>query len=364
MSRLTPAALTFILGIFLRCSKWFDSFQTNGLAAPKLPKREAVDTRKLLLECESPLKVCAPMVRFSKLPFRTLVRKYGCDVTYTSMIMADSFRLSATKRAFEFATCVEEPTPVITQFAANTVEDFVGASRYVVGYCDGVDLNCGCPQRWAMQEGYGASLLQSPQKIFGMVREFHNQVCPDTSFSVSVKLRLLPLLNETVDLFRQIESTGVSFVGIHARTHKMRNEPAEHEQLAEIIKSLQVPVIANGDCFSLKDYSAISERTRARGVMAARGLLENPALFAGYDATPLCCVEDFITLCIKYGFNFVSFKKLFYWMIERNCSKSERLNIISCQSMAQFLDYFRDNFDCDFDAKLHNTKLGLSAETI
>ena len=261
------------------------------------------------------------------------------------------FLTMLTKRSHEFVTCQDETGPVITQFAANTVEDFIGASQLVVGYCDGVDLNCGCPQKWAMHEGYGAALLYSPQKIFDIVRQFRNQVEHEEAFSMSVKLRLLSSLNETVDLYRQIEKCGVSFIGVHSRTHQMRTEPADHDQLAEIVKSLQIPVVANGDCFNLEDYRLISEKTKAHGVMSARGLLENPALFAGYENTPLCSIEDFLKLCVKYGFNFVSFKKLFYWMIERNCSKSERLNILACNSMSQFLDYFKDNFNSDFSIR-------------
>lgn len=30
------------------------------------------------------------------------------------------------------------------------------------------------------------------------------------------------------------------------------------------------------------------------GVMAARGMLSNPAMFAGYDSTPLQCVTDWV----------------------------------------------------------------------
>jgi tRNA-dihydrouridine synthase 4 len=32
---------------------------------------------------------------------------------------------------------------------------------------DAVDLNCGCPQRWAMEEGIGASMLKNPQLVRG-----------------------------------------------------------------------------------------------------------------------------------------------------------------------------------------------------
>lgn len=44
------------------------------------------------------------MVRYSKLEFRTLVRKYGVDLCYTPMIMADSFCQSNKARLNEFTT--------------------------------------------------------------------------------------------------------------------------------------------------------------------------------------------------------------------------------------------------------------------
>ena len=40
------------------------------------------------------VKICAPMVRYSKLPFRLLVREYGCDLAFSPMIMAESFSVS------------------------------------------------------------------------------------------------------------------------------------------------------------------------------------------------------------------------------------------------------------------------------
>ena len=40
---------------------------------------------------DQPVKICAPMVRYSKLAFRRLVRKYGADLCFTPMIVADAF---------------------------------------------------------------------------------------------------------------------------------------------------------------------------------------------------------------------------------------------------------------------------------
>ena len=39
------------------------------------------------------------------------------------------------------------------------------------------------------------------------------------------------------------------------------------------------------------------------GVMAARGLLENPALYAGYEKTPWGCVERYVDYALSYGSN-------------------------------------------------------------
>ena len=49
---------------------------------------------QLLRDFESrdePVKICAPMVRYSKLAFRRLVRKYDADLCFTPMIVADAF---------------------------------------------------------------------------------------------------------------------------------------------------------------------------------------------------------------------------------------------------------------------------------
>jgi tRNA-dihydrouridine synthase 4 len=50
------------------------------------------------------VQIAAPMVRFSKLPFRHVVRSWGSDIVFTPMIMANSFVNSAKARDVEFTT--------------------------------------------------------------------------------------------------------------------------------------------------------------------------------------------------------------------------------------------------------------------
>ena len=55
-------------------------------------------------------------------------------------------------------------------------------------YCDGVDLNCGCPQTWAIGEGVGCKLMSCPELVRDMVRAAKER-CGE-EFSVSVKIRI------------------------------------------------------------------------------------------------------------------------------------------------------------------------------
>uniref|UniRef100_A0A182N799 tRNA-dihydrouridine(20a/20b) synthase [NAD(P)+] n=1 Tax=Anopheles dirus TaxID=7168 RepID=A0A182N799_9DIPT len=248
-------------------------------------------------ERETFVKICAPMVRYSKLEFRSLVRSYGTDLTFTSMIMADSFCQSEKARLNEFTTNNDD-TPLIAQFAANNAVDFLSASEMVSPYVDGVDLNCGCPQRWAMAEGYGSALLKTPERIADMLGTVRRNM--PGSFSVSVKVRLLSNATQkhTIDMCRQLEATGITFLSVHGRTaDEKTNVPVHKEALHEIKQSLGIPMVANGDIFTLEDAEQMHAETKCDGVMAARGMLSNPALFAGHRSTPVECVQRWLQIC-------------------------------------------------------------------
>ena len=235
------------------------------------------------------IKVCAPMVRYSKLQFRSLVRQYNCDICFTPMILADSFVRSDKARDNEFSTNNEDK-PLIVQFAANTLHDFLNAAEMVAPYCNGVDLNCGCPQRWAMKEGYGADLLQKPDLVKDLIYQVRNRI--PNPFTVSVKIRLLKDIRRTIEYCRVLEKAGASFLTVHARTPEMRNDPIDLDSLKLVRDSVKLPLIANGDVKDLKSAERLFNESNCDAVMSARGILTNPALFAGHSITPLSCVQN------------------------------------------------------------------------
>ncbi|XP_014213929.1 tRNA-dihydrouridine(20a/20b) synthase [NAD(P)+]-like [Copidosoma floridanum] len=276
-------------------------------------------------------KVCAPMVRYSKLPFRTLMRKYDCDLCFTPMILADAFVQSSKARDSEFSTSKDD-RPLVVQFAANEVDDYVGAAELIAPYADGVDLNCGCPQRWAMKDGYGADLLTKPQLVKDMVYQVRNRI--PQPFTVSVKIRLLKDLQKTIDLCRIVEKTGVSFVTVHARTPDMRNEPIDLESLKLVRSSVQLPVIANGNVRSLKDAVNLYKDSKCNGVMVASALLANPALFSGSASTPVECVQDWLDITSSMGTPFMCMHHHLVFMLDKVLTKQEKqvFNVLKTRS--------------------------------
>ncbi|XP_076469309.1 tRNA-dihydrouridine(20a/20b) synthase [NAD(P)+]-like [Babylonia areolata] len=295
-----------------------------------------------LFDTGKPVKVCAPMVRYSKLPFRLLVRKYDCDLAYTPMIISDSFVKSLKARDSDFTTCAED-RPLIVQFAAGCANDFADAAEIVAPYSDGVDLNCGCPQRWAMAEGYGACLLGKPELLSDMVRQARDRV-PSPDFTVSVKIRIHNNIRQTVELCQRAEKCGASWITVHGRTKDQRAQPVNYDAIRIIKDSVSVPVVANGDVKSSSDVTTIVEKTGADGVMSARGMLANPAMYAGFDETPVQCIKDWLDLSLSLGTPYQCFHHHLIYMMDRLLSRAERRVFNSLASTSAVLAFLREHY--------------------
>ncbi|KAA1123615.1 hypothetical protein PGTUg99_020775 [Puccinia graminis f. sp. tritici] len=163
----------------------------DSLSRLSMEDAEILSPQQMLNEFEV-VNICAPMVRYSKLPFRQLVSEYETHITFTPMILAQEFCLSAKARDSDFSTNAaergiflmqESPSPSSSSSAAtipdshpvkkrkvrgSLVAQFGGHDPFYMGhaaalikkYVDGIDINCGCPQQWAYKEGIGSALLR------------------------------------------------------------------------------------------------------------------------------------------------------------------------------------------------------------
>ncbi len=139
----------------------------------------------------------------------------------------------------------------------------------------GVDLNFGCPAKTVNRHDGGSILLKSPKRVFDIV----NSVARSGGL-VTAKIRLG---YEDKSLFLEnaiaCEEAGAKWLTVHARTKVEGYLPPAHwEFIQEISEKLSIPVIANGDIWSVEDVHKCLRVTGCKHVMLGRGAIARPDL--------------------------------------------------------------------------------------
>lgn len=309
----------------------------------------AVSPVKTLFEmcrdAKRPLYVAAPMVRYSKLPFRALVRDYACDLVYTPMILAKEFSRHPNARNSDFTSNARD-RPLVVQFAANDPVILGRAVEMVLPYTDAIGLNCGCPQSWACQEGIGASLMRKPELVAEMVRSTKSRCGRD--LIIETKMRTHADLRESVSWAQQMEKAGIDFLVVHGRTKNTRSsEPVDLDAIKLIKQNVTVPVVANGDAFNLEEVNKIYSTTGVDGVMSARGLMSNPALFAGYKKCPWAAIERFITYAQAYELHHALVQHHVIEMMNSGgyWKKKDRIVFTSRKSTESMIEFLSERYE-------------------
>lgn len=257
-------------------------------------------------------------------------------------MIAESFLASKEARDADFSTN-EADSPLICQFAAKDPIVLAQAASVVSPHIDAIDINCGCPQKWAMADGYGSALLTNPELIRDMVKQCRN--IADTPCSIKIRLDVDMKLEKTVNLMQQSIAAGVEFITLHGRTPTQRSStPPDLEAVKTVREALNgFPVIFNGDIFTLEDAKRAREITGCPGIMSARGLLQNPALFAGFDRPPLECILAFIEAVIITGsISFVGLQHHVIDLLSPFLSRSDVQELASTASAAAIVDFLNE----------------------
>jgi tRNA-dihydrouridine synthase 1 len=240
-------------------------------------------------EQKVPLHALAPMVDQSDLPFRLLCRQFGCKLCFTPMIHAKLYTTDENyRKKFTLKDTPDADRPLIAQICGGDAETVLKACLLLQDYCDGIDINCGCPQGIAKRGHYGAFLLEQEEELLTLVRTLHEHL----TVPLSVKVRLLPgprdkAVEDSIALYRKLIKAGVHLLSIHGR-NRLNKGPttgaADWKAIATVIKRLRedtslprIPIFANGSIATLQDVCDCLEETKADGVMSAEAVLENPS---------------------------------------------------------------------------------------
>ena len=244
-------------------------------------------------------------------------------------------------RDSDFSTSAAEG-PVIAQFASSDPEEFARAASLISPWVNGVDLNCGCPQSWAIKEGIGCSLMSKPELVRDIVAAAKSALGSEKS--VSVKIRIHKDINRTIEFLKIVLTAKPDFVTVHARTRTQRSSTPPDLAALKTLKSHfpDVLMLANGDVYTLQDAENIASFTGVQGAMSARGILENPCLFSGHAITTLEAVAKIMAHAAATGLRYELVQYHVHEMLSKTATKRQKKQIMECRDMLQLTDWLED----------------------
>lgn len=224
----------------------------------------------------------SPLSGVTDLVFRRLVRRYAPEsMMYTEMVNATG--LHYVKELPQIMEVDNNERPISIQLFDCRPDFLAEAAQMAVEEgADTVDINMGCPVNKITKNGGGSSLLRQPE----LAGEIVSKVVKAVPVPVTVKTRI-GWNNQEINILefaKRMEDAGAQMLTLHGRTRSQGyNGPARWEWIGKVKEILSIPVIANGDIFSVDAAIRCLEETGADGVMCSRGTLGYPFLVGEID---------------------------------------------------------------------------------
>ncbi|MBP9150616.1 MAG: tRNA-dihydrouridine synthase [Rhodoferax sp.] len=152
------------------------------------------------------------------------------------------------------------------------------AARLVTMGGAGIDLNFGCPSKVVNRHRGGAALLDEPDLLFQIVAAVRRAVPACLPVSAKMRLGLHDDLRAE-ECALAIEAGGASELVVHARTGQQAyRPPAYWGRVADIRQVVKIPLVANGEIWSVADAQACAMQTGCQTLMLGRGMVARPSL--------------------------------------------------------------------------------------
>ncbi len=230
------------------------------------------------IDFSAPLYVLAPLAGYTDLPFRSVVKKFGVDLTVSEMLSSNALAYGSEKTLKMLAKSpLEEPYSI--QIAGSDTE-VIRRAVELINEQEGIsaiDLNCGCPVPKIVNNLAGSSLLTDLPKMgkaIETIKKYSNK--PYTS----VKIRLGFESKNHLEIARVCQESGADFIAVHGRTRSGRfKAPVDYDAIREIKELLSIPVIANGDIDSPQKAKWVLDYTGVDGIMVGRAAVGKPWIF-------------------------------------------------------------------------------------
>jgi len=243
---------------------------------------------------------CAPLAGYTDRAFRRVLINLGASVVWTEMVSAAALyhgqkkSVEKTRKLLEFDR-VNDVKTVIQLFGKDPKHfeyaiNFLRKNGYFENGFNEVNINMGCPAGKIIKNGEGAALMNNPD----LAREIIETCVRVSPVPVSVKMRL----DNVMQIAKICADAGASRIIVHGRYAKQGySGTADWDAIAQVVRAVNIPVIANGDIRTLDDARRCLKVTGAAGVMVGRALLTIYRKYFSANVQTLSCAK------IQSGFN-------------------------------------------------------------
>ena len=225
----------------------------------------------------------SPLAGVTDKIFRKFIRRWAPDsLLFTEMINATSLKLGYGLEKINQISKEEGPVGIqLFDNRPNSIADAAKEAESLGAYI--IDINMGCPVKKIAKKGGGSALLKDPSLAVELVKQISRAV----KIPVSVKTRIGWSYKDKkiIDFLLRLQDAGANMFTIHGRTREQGfNGKADWQFIRKLKEELEIPLIANGDIYNVKDATECLKITKADGIMIGRGILGSPWIIGEIDS--------------------------------------------------------------------------------
>src|SRR2546423_9471719 len=208
----------------------------------------------------------APMAGVTDKVFRRICKGYGADVVVTEFVSAEGvFRRN--ERTREYLDFDHGERPLGVQLFGADATHMAEAAKQVVHWVapDFIDLNFGCPVNKVVVKNGGSALLKDCPTLTSVAKAVVDAVAP---LPVTAKIRIgwdADSINP-VRIAEILQECGIAVLAVHGRTRAQNySGEADWRVIGEVVQTVTIPVIGNGDLFSPQEVMRRRAETKIAG---------------------------------------------------------------------------------------------------